>query len=101
MASPPYFKTRLHKKGQITMPAEVRRILNVSEGDDIIFRINEEGQVVVERGRLIPPEQAWFWTKHWQQMERDVQTDIDSGRTARFDNIDEMLTWLEEDDAAD
>ena len=101
MASPPYFKTRLQKKGQITVPAEVRKILNVSEGDDIIFRINEEGQVVVERGRLIPPEQAWFWTKHWQQMERDVQADIDSGRTARFNNIDEMLTWLEEDDAAD
>ncbi len=101
MTKATYFKTRLRKKGQITVPAQVREILKVSEGDDIIFHINEQGQVLVERVQIVPPDQAWFWTKRWQQMEREVQADIDAGRTARFDNVDDMLTWLDEDDDAE
>lgn len=26
------------------------------------------------------PDQAWFWTDRWQQLEREAQEDIDAGR---------------------
>ncbi len=91
------FKTRLRKKGQITVPAPVREILNVSEGDDLIFHIDEQGRVLVERVQIVPPDQAWFWRRRWQQMEQEAQADIEAGRTERFDTVDDMLAWLEDD----
>ena len=39
-------KAKLTSKGQITLPAEVRRTLGVSRGDEVIFEI-AAGQVTV------------------------------------------------------
>ena len=66
-----YYKTRLRGRGQITLPPEIRARLKVSEGDDVLFRVNEQGQIIVEQIRVIDPEQAWFWTERWQKAERD------------------------------
>ncbi len=97
-----YYKTRLRARGQVTLPNEVRELLRVDEGDDLVFSIDETGRVVVDRARVIPPDQAWFWTERWQQMERQVQADIDAGRVHRYANIDEALSGLElVDDAGD
>ena len=36
-------KAKLTSKGQITIPIEIRRLLDVKEGDQISFTINEYG----------------------------------------------------------
>ncbi len=43
----------------------------------------------------IPPEQTWFWSENWQEMEREAQADIDAGRVRLYKNIDEALDDLE------
>ncbi len=43
----------------------------------------------------IPPEQTWFWSENWQEMEREAQADIDSGRVRCHNNIDEAIEDLE------
>ena len=102
MAYVDYYKSRLRNKGQVTLPSEVRKLLSVSEGEDLIFRVNENGQVVVEREITIPPDQAWFWNERWQRMEREAQADIDSGRVHRYSNVDETINQLEHlEDAGD
>ena len=101
MSEPTYFKTRLRKKGQITVPNQVRELLNVTEGDDLAFYVAEGGKVMVERLQTIPPDQAWFWTEHWQKMEREAQADLDAGQVQQFDNVEAMIDWLNEDDAED
>ncbi len=90
------FKTRLRTKGQVTLPVEVRELLNVGEGDDLIFRLIEGGRIVVEREITIPAEQAWFWTERWQRMERAAQADIDAGRATRYAGVDEAISALEQ-----
>ena len=40
MANIDYYKSRLRTKGQVTLPSEVRKLLSVSEGEDLIFRVN-------------------------------------------------------------
>jgi AbrB family looped-hinge helix DNA binding protein len=72
-----YFKTQLRKKGQITMPAQVRKILSAAEGDDLAFYV-KDGRVIVEKLQVIHPDQAWFWTERWQKMEQEAQADIDA-----------------------
>lgn len=99
MSEQTFFRSRLRQKGQITLPPEVRKALEAQDGDDLTFQIDERGRVILDRARLIPPDQAWFWTERWQRMERDAQEDIAAGRVQSFENMDEALTWLK--DAAD
>ncbi len=95
-----YFRTRLRTKGQVTLPSEVRKLLSISEGEDLIFRVDENGRVIVERAISIPADQAWFWTERWQKMEREAQGDIDSGRVHRYPDIDGAIAGLEKTDNA-
>jgi AbrB family looped-hinge helix DNA binding protein len=90
-----YYKTRVRPKGQITLPGEIRELLELKEGDDLAFSVNEQGQVVVNRLDFIPPDQAWFWTERWQKMERDVEEDIAAGRIKSFDSVGDFIAYLE------
>jgi AbrB family looped-hinge helix DNA binding protein len=90
-----YFKTRVRPKGQVTLPGEIRNLLGLNEGDDLAFSLNEQGQVIITRLEVIPPDQAWFWTEQWQKAEREAQADIDAGRVHRYANIDEVVSALE------
>lgn len=90
-----FYKTRLRARGQVTMPREIRERLNVSEGDDLIFSINEQGQVVVERVQVISADQAWFWTDRWQRLEREAQADIDAGHVHSYTNVEKAISELE------
>ncbi len=43
----------------------------------------------------IDPDQAWFWTERWQQMEREADEDIAAGRVKVFDDAESFLAELE------
>lgn len=46
---------RVTSKGQVTIPAEVRRALGIDQGDDLVFELTSERSVqlkVVKRQRL-------------------------------------------------
>jgi AbrB family looped-hinge helix DNA binding protein len=90
-----YFKTRLRPKGQVTLPSEIRELLNLNEGDDLAFSLNEQGQVVISRLEVIPPDQAWFWSERWQRIEREAQADIEAGRVQRYENVESAIAALE------
>lgn len=42
----------------------------------------------------IDPEQAWFWTREWQALEREAETDINAGRYTVVDDIDAYFSNL-------
>lgn len=44
------------------------------------------------------PDQAWYWTKEWQQGERRVDEHIARGEYETFDTIEEFLTSLDDED---
>jgi antitoxin MazE len=91
-----HYETRLRSKGQITLPKDIRDLLSLKDGDNLIFLVNDNGQICVQRQQVIPPDQAWFWTERWQRMEREAQEDIDAGRVHQFENADEAIGALKE-----
>ena len=101
----PYYKTRLRPKGQVTLPPEIRSFLGVGEGDDLIFSTDENGRVLISRAQVIPPEQAWFWSERWQQMEREAEADLANGRVTELADLSGALNSLDalakESDAED
>jgi AbrB family looped-hinge helix DNA binding protein len=43
--------SKVHNKGKVTLPKEVRKRLEVGDGDLVYFYVDERGHVVVERSR--------------------------------------------------
>jgi AbrB family looped-hinge helix DNA binding protein len=84
----------LGSKGRITLPNELRSLLQVEEGDNILFYVDVDGRIVVQQLPVIDPEQAWFWSDRWQKMERAAQADIDEGRVKRYKSVDDALSDL-------
>ncbi len=80
----------------------MRQLLGAEEGDDLLFYTDEIGQVIVSRAQIITPDQAWFWSQCWQQLEREVQGDVQAGQVLEFSDVQAALAALDQlDDASD
>lgn len=80
--------------GQVRIPKEVMQGLNVSTGDYIDFEFTD-GNVIVKPKKLIDADQAWFWTKEWQETEKTAEEDIKRGRVSKvFSSVEEGISYL-------
>ena len=43
---------------------------------------------------MVKEEQAWFWTKRWQEGESEAEADIRIGRLYTFDGAEEAISFL-------
>ena len=89
---PNYSKVTRH--GQITLPAPVRKKLDIKEGDLVEIEVIDEKAVLVPK-RLVDKNQAYFWTKKWQEGEQAADDDIKAGRVKIFDSVEELTKDLE------
>jgi len=74
----------------------VRDLPNLEDGDNLIFSVKDDGEKIVQRQQVIPPDQAWFWTEHWQRLEHEAQEDFDASSIHRYANVDEAIGALQE-----
>ena len=91
---PAYSKVTRH--GQITLPASVRKELGIEEGDLVEIEVVAERAVLMPK-KLVDKSQAYFWTKRWQEGEKEADEDIKAGRVRTFDSVEELIKDLEED----
>jgi len=47
--------------------------------------------------KLVDKSQAYFWTRRWQEGEREADEDIKAGRVKTFDSVDELVKDLEQE----
>ena len=88
---PTYSKVTRH--GQITLPASIRKEFGIEEGDLIEVTV-ENDRVVLLPKKLIDKSQDYFWTKEWQEAEREASEDIKAGRVKTFDTAEELVKDL-------
>ena len=84
---------QVRKKAQVTLPQSVRKALNIEEGDFLDVRVSD-GEIVLRVKKLVDKEQAWFWTKRWQEGEREAAEDIRAGHVHSFDSAKEGVAFL-------
>jgi hypothetical protein len=46
--------------------------------------------------KLVDKNQAYFWTKKWQEGEKEAAEDIKAGRVKTFDSIDKFIKDLDQ-----
>lgn len=44
--------------------------------------------------KLVDKSQAYFWTKRWQEAEKEADEDIRAGRVKAFGSVDELVEDL-------
>jgi len=86
--------TTVREKGQITIPAEVRRAAHLEEGDPVEVEIVEEG-ILLRPRKVIDATQAWFWTPAWQESLRRSIAQIEAGEGVAFADDDAFRTALD------
>ena len=88
--------TKVTRHGQITLPASVRKQLGIEEGDLVEIDVEDEKAVLIPK-KLVDKSQAYFWTRRWQEGEREADADIKAGRVKTFDSVDELIKDLEQE----
>ena len=85
----------VRSKGQITIPAEIRRAAHLEEGDPMEVEIVAEG-ILLRPGKVVDAAQSWFWTQAWQKREREAAADLAAGRSRVFESSEAFLASLDE-----
>jgi antitoxin MazE len=89
--------TRISPKHQITIPKEAFEKLHLETGDFLEVDVTEEGLLLIPK-KLISKDQAWFWTKEWQEMEKEADEDINKGEVSvPFKNAQGLIRHLRKD----
>ena len=84
---------QLRKKSQITLPQSVRQELGIEEGDVFDIKVRD-GEIVLRAKKVIDKEQAWFWSKRWQEGEKEAEEEILEGRVHTFKDAEEGINFL-------
>ncbi|MBI3332839.1 MAG: AbrB/MazE/SpoVT family DNA-binding domain-containing protein [Candidatus Omnitrophica bacterium] len=84
---------QIRQNYQITLPAEIRRRFGLKIGDLVEVAIKGYKLILTPK-RAIDLDQAWFWTKEWQEDERRVDLDVKAGRVKKARSAEELLRTL-------
>ena len=86
---------KIGPKHQVTIPSEVFRTLNLEVGEQVEVQL-KDGVIYLIPQKLIPKDQAWFWTKEWQEKERKADEAIALGElSGPFEGVDELVKHLQ------
>jgi len=96
MPSPIHVFLAPQKRGLIAFTPELRKRLRLDEpGAQLEVQELPDGSFRIRGAVAVPSDQAWFWTDRWQQMEREADLDIATGRVNQFESVDDMLADLD------
>lgn len=79
---------------QVTIPLDVRKTLHIKIGTLMDFMV-KKGTILIRPKTLVDNSQSWFWTKEWQEGEKEVDEAIREGKTTSFKSVDEMRRHFE------
>ncbi|MEW6409343.1 MAG: AbrB/MazE/SpoVT family DNA-binding domain-containing protein [Nitrospirota bacterium] len=86
--------TKIGPKHQITIPKEVFESLHLDIGDFLETQVKDNVLILIPK-KLIPKDQEWFWTKEWQEKEKEADEAIKKGETlGPFSKASEAIKTL-------
>jgi antitoxin PrlF len=88
--------TTIRKKGQLTIPADIRKAAHLEDGDPVEIEMTPEG-ILIRPRKIIDATQAWFWTPTWQAGEAEAAAEIARGDARVFASGDDFLASLEDE----
>jgi AbrB family looped-hinge helix DNA binding protein len=85
---------KIGPKHQITIPKEVYDSLHLTVGEFLDTQVKGNTIVLIPH-KLVPRDQEWFWTKEWQELEKEADKAIEKGEvTGPFSKASDALKAL-------
>ena len=79
---------KVREKYQVTIPEEVRGKIPLKVGERV--EVTARGTEIIIRPIVeIPRDQAWFWTKEWQEQITQSIKDLEKGKMKVFKSVKE------------
>jgi antitoxin MazE len=79
---------KVREKYQVTIPEEVRGKIPLKVGERV--EVTARGTEIVIRPMVeIPRDQAWFWSKEWQEQVNQSVKDLEKGKMKVFKSAKE------------
>ena len=85
--------TKLRERSQVTLPAEIIKKLDLKAGDNLEITL-EEDKIVIKPVLVIDRSQSWFWSKDWQDKEKEVEAGARSGKIHRASGFKDLVEKL-------
>ena len=79
---------KVREKSQITIPEDVRAKIPLQVGERVEV-IAEGGDIVIRPIMEVPRDQAWFWSKEWQEQIVRSKKNIEKGKLKVFKSVKE------------
>ena len=86
--------TFLRSKGQLTIPAGIRKAAHLEEGDPVEMEVVAEG-ILLRPKKIIDATQAWFWTPRWQAGEQEASAELEAGLGDVYESSEDFLKSLD------
>jgi antitoxin MazE len=86
--------TQLRGRSQITLPSEVVKKMKLQEGDSLDIIIDDD-RIIIKPVLVIDRSQSWFWSKKWQELEKEADEDIKQGRVQKAKSVKELMEKLD------
>jgi antitoxin MazE len=86
--------TKLRGRSQITLPNEVVKNMALKPGDSLDITV-EDDKIIVKPVLIIDRSQAWFWSKKWQDKEKEADRNAKAGKLHKAKNADDLIKKLE------
>src|SRR5688500_14042153 len=86
--------TKIGPKHQVTIPQEIFTRLRLEVGDYLDVQTTGQGILMIPK-KLIPKDQEWFYSKEWQEKEREADAAIARGEVSEpFETIEAVMEHL-------
>jgi AbrB family looped-hinge helix DNA binding protein len=79
---------KVREKYQVTIPEEVRGKIPLKVGERVEV-IARESEIIIRPIIEIPRDQAWFWSKQWQEQITQSIKDFKKGKIKVFKSVKE------------
>ena len=79
---------KVREKYQVTIPEDVRAKVPLQVGERVEIVV-QEGKIVIRPIIEIPRDQAWFWSKEWQEQIARSGKDLEKGKAKVFKSVKE------------
>ncbi|MEK6645673.1 MAG: AbrB/MazE/SpoVT family DNA-binding domain-containing protein [Candidatus Firestonebacteria bacterium] len=87
-------KTFIRQHYLITLPKEVRENTSIEVGDPIEILVSDNGQILLKPLKTIDASQSWFWTKEHQQVEKEAEKELKTGKMKSSKNVKHLIYEL-------
>jgi AbrB family looped-hinge helix DNA binding protein len=86
---------RILRNGNVTLPAAWRKALGLADGDYVNAEM-EAGRIVLRPAKVVDAEDAWFYSRAWQEGEAEADREIAAGElNGPVTSVDDLVRELE------